>query len=297
MTRAYYFLPGIGIYGGIKVGFQLVATLRALGVSAVVVTPDGRAPQWFPSTVPVVAEADAVARVRARDLVLFSLPHDYTRLAALPGRLVFHCQGTDPRIDPIVDDRRVALLACWPQAHAYMRARGRADVRDVGIVVAAAFFYGGRPKYEGVVAAMPRRGAEIVAACRRRVHAGRMLMIDGLAEPAVADRMQRADVYLATSVGEWFGLPALEAMAAGCVVLSVPVVGGTYLEDGRNGLVVAPEAMPDVLADVLAPSRRPLRARLRAAARATAGHYRASVAATRVRAWLATLVPSIEVGA
>ena len=190
--RAYYFLPGTGIYGGIKVGFQLLGTLRALGVRAVAVTPDGRAPQWFAASVPVLAEDEARSRVGRDDVVFFSLPHDHRRLAALPGRLVFHCQGTDPLIDPVVADPDVALLSCWPQATAYMRARGRDDVSEIGLAIADAFFYGGRAKYEGTIAHMPRRGREIVAACRRRVPHGRFVAIDGLGERAVAARMQRA---------------------------------------------------------------------------------------------------------
>lgn len=288
MTAAWYFLPGTGIYGGIKVGFHLVASLRALDVRAVAVTPDGTAPQWFATSVPVVDEATAFARIAPDDLVVFSLPHDHERLSALPGRLVFHCQGTDPRIDPIVDDRRVELLSCWPQATDYMRARGRADVVEVGIAVADACFYDGRPKVEGTVAYMPRRGRELVTACRDAVPAARFVAIDGLPEAAVAARMHGAEIYLATSVGEWFGLPALEAMAAGCVVLSVPVLGGTdYLDDGRNCRVAAPEELPTVLAALVGVGSRAERARMRAAARATAGRHRTRLVTERVRHWLA----------
>lgn len=288
MTAAWYFLPGTGIYGGIKVGFQFVAALRALDVRAVAVTPDGTAPQWFATSVPVVDEATACARVAPGDFVVFSLPHDHERLAALPGRRVFHCQGTDPRIDPIVDDRRVALLSCWPQATDYMRARGRSDVTEVGIAVADACFYDGRPKVEGTVAYMPRRGPELVTACREAVPAARFVPIDGLAEEAVAARMHGAEIYLATAVGEWFGLPALEAMAAGCVVLSVPVLGGTaYLDDGRNCRVAAPAELPAALTALVSVASRGERARLRAAARATAGRYRTRAVTERVRDWLA----------
>jgi hypothetical protein len=187
---AYYFLPGTGIYGGIKVGFQLLATLRALGVRAVAVTPDGRAPDWFAASVPVLADDEAMGRVRRDDLVFFSLPHDYSRLAALPGRLVFHCQGTDPLIDPVLDDRRVTLLSCWPQATEYMRAAvaARAEIdRDPGRV-----FLRRPTEIRRDDCVPPRRGRDIVAACRRRVPTGRFVAIDGLAEGAVAARMQGA---------------------------------------------------------------------------------------------------------
>ena len=284
----HYFLPGTGICGGIKVGFQLLAALRSVGARAVAVTPDGAAPQWFTASVPVVSEAEARGRLREEDAILFSLPHDHRRLADVAARLVFHCQGTDSMIDAIVDDPRVSLLSCWPQATRYMRARGRDDVWEIGTAVGDAFFYAGRPKYEATIAYMPRRGLEIVSACRAHVGRGRYLAIDGLVESQVADRMHRAEIYLATAVDEWFGLPALEAMAAGCVVLSVPVLGGmAYLDDGRNCRVAAPAALPEVLAELLDPASRPARARLRDAARATAGAYRLCLLRERVRAWLA----------
>jgi len=284
----YYFLPSSGIYGGIKVGFQLLAALRSLNVRAVAVTPDGAAPQWFATSVPVLSEPEAIGRLGKHDTVLFSRPHDHRRLDELNARLVFHCQGTDPLIDPIVDDPRVSLLACWPEAASYMRGRGRDDVREIGIAVADAFFYAGAPKYEATIAYMPRRGIDSVTACRRRVPHGRYLAIEGMVESQVAERMQRADIYLATSLDEWFGLPALEAMAAGCVVLSVPVPGGmVYLEDGSNCRVAEPAALPELLDELLEDASRPARSRLRAAARATASAYRLRLLTGRVREWLA----------
>ena len=270
----YYFLPGTGIYGGIKVGYQFADLLNGLGARCIVVTPDGCAPDWFQASAPTLAEAAAIPRLRAGDVLLFSLPHDHPRLSALPGRMVFHCQGTDPLIDAVIADPRVTLLTCWPQAAAFVRERtGRASL-DVGISVADAFRYQGQPKLPGTVAFMPRRGTDIADSCCAGNPGLRFVPIEGATESQAAALMLRSEFYLATSVNEWFGLPALEAMAAGCVVVSAPTVGGgAYLRDGVNCRVADPRDLPEALAGLAAHGARADRARLRDRALATAAAY------------------------
>ena len=271
----YYFLPGAGIYGGIKVAFQFVELLHALGVEAVVATPDGSAPSWFPTPVPVVAERDALARLDAGDHLVFSYPFDYERWRATPARLVFHCQGTNPVIDPILADPDVAVLTGWRQATDYARNRGRADAVEVGIAISDVFFEPTEAERAPRVAYMPRKGGAIADACRRVVGHVEWRAIDGATEPEVAVALQASEVYLATAVNEGFGLPALEAMACGCVVVSVPVVGGTeYLHDGWNCVVAEPDQLPTELARVLGDDHAVQRAEMRVHARDAAERYR-----------------------
>jgi hypothetical protein len=288
----YYFLPGEGIYGGVKVACQFTELLGSLGVPATIVTPGGAAPSWFRSTAPVLADADALARLTAADVKMITWPPDYRRLRAYPGRLVCHCQGTDPLMDEIFADAAVPILSCWSQAAAYVREGfGRATI-DVGIAISDAFFYDGSPKDDLRVAYMPRRGFDTVQRCLRAVPDVDFTPIDGLAEDAVAERLKAAGIFLATAAGEWFGLPALEALAAGCVVLSVPVKGGMeYLHHDRNALVVAPAEMPAALEAITRPAARDRRTVLRSRAIATASTYRRAVqrrhlaAMVRTSAW------------
>lgn len=268
----YYFLPGTGIFGGIKVGYQFADLLNELGAPCAVVTPDGRAPDWFHASAPTLSEAQALPRITARDSVIFSLPHDYARLRQLSARIVFHCQGTDPLIDPILHDPHVTLLTGWAQAAKYVRARaGRASVH-VGISVGDSFFFDGRPKVAGTVAYMPRRGNEITGACRAANAALRFEAIDRVSESEVARILKSCEFFLATAEREWFGLPGLEAMAAGCVVLSVPVLGGMeYLRDGDNCRVAEPDRLPALLRELAERGDRP---RLRDRAMVTACGYR-----------------------
>lgn len=270
-----YLLPGTGKFGGIKVGYQFADLLGELGAPCVVATPDGSAPDWFPASAPTLDQTAALARLGPADTVLFSLPDDYPRAARLPCRKVFHCQGTDPRIDPVPADPEVTLLACWPQARDHLKTKSGREVHEVGIHVSDRFFYRGEPKAPGTVAYMPRRGADLAEACRSALPHLRFVPIDNQSEAGVADLLQACEYYLATSLGEWFGLPAFEAMAAGCVVVSVPTVGGgDYLRDGWNCRVAEPSALARTLAEVSAPEALPVRARLRDHARITAAGLR-----------------------
>jgi glycosyltransferase involved in cell wall biosynthesis len=283
-----YFLPGTGIYGGIKVGFQFCELLDRLGAPIVIATPDGDAPQWFRSSVPVMSHSDALAMLTPQDTILFSLPHDYEWLAASGHRLVFHCQGTDPLIDPVIADPEVLLLSCWQQAADYVREHTGRQTVEVGISIADGFFFrAAERKSESVVATMPRRGAELIEQARQCCPQLQFAAIDGNTESDVARQMRQAGYFLATAEGEWFGLPALEAMAAGCVVLSVAVIGGVeYLRHGDNAMVCARSELATTLAALSEESQRGIRMRMRNAAVATARGYRAAVQQRR----LATLL-------
>ena len=282
----YYFLPGHTIFGGIKVGFQLTQLLNELGAPSVVATPGGLAPDWFRVRTAVVSQEWVLANIRTSDWILFSLPHDYARLKPLHGNLVFHCNGTDPLIDPIVADRGVAQLTCWQQATDYLQERGAEPV-DVGISISDVFYYSGLPKQEKTVCYMSRRGADVAAQAARINAALSFTAIDGLSEAGVSEVMQRSSFYLATAEGEWFGLPAIEAMAAGCIVVSVPVLGGVeYLRSGTNCIVSAAHEVGPALRDISSDSQGTRRYSMRLKAAATAGGYRLS----RQRSVLRTLL-------
>jgi hypothetical protein len=279
----YYFLPGAGIFGGIKVGFQFADALSAAGVKIVMALPGGEAPQWFRSTAPVMDRAAALSALKPGDTAFFSLPDDHAELKSTPARLIFHCQGTAPEIEPILTDRDVTVLTCWSQAEQFARERGREPI-SVGIGISDCFFYDGTPKLADRIAFMPRRGAAMAKDLALSQPWLDLRPIDGLHEDAAAAIMKSSRFYLATSVGEWFGLPALEAMAAGCLVLSVPVLGGReYLLHEENCLVGPPHALPGLMTGLAGTGAAMERDRLRAGALAAASRYRISFHQARVR--------------
>jgi glycosyltransferase involved in cell wall biosynthesis len=140
---------------------------------------------------------------------------------------------------------------------------------------------------------MPRRGraiAERLAAAEPRLA---LAELDGLDEHEVAALMRRAGVYLATAEDEWFGLPALEAMAAGCLVFSVPVRGGMeYLEDGVTACVGPVEHLEQQIGRLLDPDLADHWRAMRHAAMARALDYRLDAQLPRVRALAEHLGPA-----
>jgi glycosyltransferase involved in cell wall biosynthesis len=234
-----YFLPGHGIYGGIKVAYAFVDALNYLGIPARIASPDGIAETWFESTAPVVDREVAFKHATDSGVSVFSHPADFASLHSLPGKLVYHCQGTDPLVDTFVGSPELTVLTCWTQASEYCAARGAQPIH-VGIPVSDAFFSNGRSKIRRSVSWMPRRGTDLGLNVLAQVQhlVSETYAIEELPEYDVARILQGTSIFLATSEGEYFGLPALEALAAGCVVVSVPVLGGhDYLE--RAGATIA----------------------------------------------------------
>lgn len=270
----YYFLPDSGKFGGVKVGCQLVDYLNRLGLRAIVVTPDGSAPDWFHGSFAVLPEVAAMARITAQDYMVITWPPDHRRLAHLPARKVCHAQGTDPLMDPLFADPDYLLLTCWQQAADYVRDNHGRVTTDVGISISEAFFQGAQIKRGNQVAYMPRRGHRLTTPAIRRCRDLDFIAIDELPESGVASSLNQAGYFLATALGEQFGLPALEAMAAGCVVLSVPVRGGMeYLRDGDNCLLVEPDEIASRLHWISRPEQVKLKVQIAQRARATAADY------------------------
>lgn len=244
----FYFLPEPTIHGGIKVGFQFAAMLSELGLEIVVVTPNGAAPQWFTTRVPVTRREKVVSILSPKDRVIFSLPQDYQILKELSAKLIFHCQGTDPAIIPVLMDQEVEILTCWTQANEFASKFSRDSV-DVGISVSREFFYSGKIKTSRSFATMPRRGNLPFSEKLKQFNE---YQIDKMNESMTAKILQKASGFLARSEYEWFGLPALEAMAAGCVVVSPQTVGGNeYLISGQNCLIETSENLSMKMAEVL----------------------------------------------
>ena len=264
----YYFLPQPTIHGGIKVGFQFASILRKIGAEVVMVTPNGAAPNWFPSNLTVLRRERVLPTLSKTDKVLFSHPRDYGDLEKTGAKLILHCQGTDESILPILDDKKVVLLACWEQAEGFFQEHSRQG-ENVGISISEAFFYNGQVKKPGSYSIMPRRGTlhneEELVGFEKRV-------IDNCTEKETGEILKSVSGFIAIAENEGFGLPALEAMAAGCLVVSPRTIGGgEYLTHGINCLISEVEDLSGIMMELL--SSESSHEELRFAAMKTASAY------------------------
>jgi glycosyltransferase involved in cell wall biosynthesis len=168
-----------------------------------------------------------------------------------------------------------------------VREAGGSSV-DVGIGIADAFHYTGEPKVSGTLAYLPRRGVDFAEAVLDGATGLTTVALDGLDEGGLAGELKAASFFLASARGEWFGLPALEAMAAGCLVLSAPVLGGReYLHSEVNSVVGEPEELRAALARLAADQFGAEATRMRLSAMATAASYSMSVQRRRLSRSLA----------
>lgn len=244
----FYFLPEPTIHGGIKVGFQFATMLRQLGIDVVIATPNGSAPQWFSSQLPVLSQEKVIPNLTPKDRVIFSLPYDYYKLKKLPARMIFHCQGTDSAIIPILQDEKVEILTCWTQAEEFVSEFLR-DSENVGISVSRNFYYSGESKLSRSYATMPRRG---VLPFPEKLNGFKKYQIDNMHEDVASQILRQSSGFLALSENEWFGLPSLEAMASGCIVVSPKTLGGVeYLIAGENCFVEKVENLSELMSEVL----------------------------------------------
>lgn len=238
-----YVLPGTGIYGGVKKGFHCADILANAGHPCVVATPDGARPTWF-ATACAVMTHEALARdCRPDDVILFSCPADAPFVDALPARRkILHMQGANTAADHALFDARRGYEFISHGLHMTYELQRHGRVAPyVPIGIPDVFRWRGEPKVPLRIAVMPRKGGALMAAVRAALPpASQLIPIDDLPEPNVADVMKRADVFLAISASEAFGLPPLEAMCARCCVVGFPGIGGfEFMRHGETAHVVA----------------------------------------------------------
>ena len=270
----YYFVTDKMMFEEIKMAYQFVEAISTLGVPAVIASPGGRAADGFFSHA-AVADAEGVRDdLRPEDIVVFSLPEDYTALSKLPGQLVFHCHGIDAVSEPILANPAVQVLTCGKQTTEYAHACGVSNPIEIGVSVASCFFYTGERKFENAVACTQACCQEL---CEALVHLNdhmRFIATDPVRENERARVMKYSSIYLAASEHAMSGLSALEAMAAGCLVVSVPVWDAMdYLDDGVNCRIVKPRDFVNAVGELLQEQNIVFRFRMRQAAIATARRY------------------------
>jgi hypothetical protein len=254
--------------GGIGVLYDHVATLRAHGFDAYIVhsTKDFRYP-FAPTGTPVL-DASAGMRFLPTDTVV--VPEDHTvaihafRNSAC--KKILFCQGHHNFFIGLEPGEAWAnfgfsdyLCVSKPIQQAMQKWFGvmahiiKPAINDI--------FFAEKPLAPAPtisVAYMPRKGAPHIrlvnGLARTSVFAQSppiaWVEIDNLNRDQVAMRLHNAHVFLSTNSCEGLGLPPLEAMASGCLVVGFKGGGGNAYATDANGIWV-PDDNPWALADAL----------------------------------------------
>jgi hypothetical protein len=253
-VRIFYVTNGQHVAGGQLVNLDHVAALRRLGYDArfLIVRPPGEGP--FTPQFPPGREAPWQTEthdLEAEDVVVGGEMFALGALAvqATPARKVLHNQGPYYTFMAFLDLAAVRGWGC--EAMIMPSGFGAAMLRRVG-------WDGGlhvvRPALDPVFAAAGGQPRElrIAAITSKRLHEIRLirgilrsqrpdlahvpwLEIGGVPRAEVARRMASSEIFLAAGRLEGLGLPPLEAMATGALVVGFHAGGGREYATAANG--------------------------------------------------------------
>jgi len=235
--------------GGIKNIYDHVLHLTMAGYPAFVVhASDGFRPHWFHRDVPVLYTGRGF-QVTPRDALV--IPEDFTAalLAAkgIPARKFVFCQNHFYIFAGLPDGETWrslkigGVIASSDQIRSFVQwALGYADVPVIPYAIRPEIFY---PEVKRLqIAVMPRKRAFEVKFIRDTFHHvfgehGDVpwAILDGASEEVVAETLKHSAVFLSMNRFEGFGLPPLEAMACGCIVVGFHGSGALDYARSDNG--------------------------------------------------------------
>lgn len=239
--------------GGVKAIYAHVALLSGSGFPAFVLHGEsGFTPPWLPSAcVPTLYVNDGL-QVVPDDVIV--IPEDFVGA-----------------FEAFRETRVRKVVFCQSYVYVFTGLNGRQRWEEVGVTdvfcsseivrdfLQLVFGYGHVPVVHNAVdmerfrprakklqiAFMPRKRPAEVDFIRetfdrlwRGSEAGSVdwVPIDGVDEDAVARLLGESQVFLSTGLYESFGLPALEAMASGCIVVGFHGHGGRAYAHAENGV-------------------------------------------------------------
>ena len=294
------YFPPDGIFGGVRTLYRHADWLAEAGYP-VAMLGYGR-PTWFPSAVPVVTDN---ITVEAGDVFVFpeTVAAEFGMVDAvlgLPNRKLLFCQnhlGVFSGRALLVEaaPRLSGVYTCAAASARFLEAAFALEhVAVVPPAIDPAVFTAG-PK-DLSVAYMPRKRSVIAGFIRGAVAAAapdladvRWVEIDARSEAETAAALAGAAVFLSLAHEESFGLPAVEAMAAGALVVGLHGGGGREYATTDNGVWFGADdveacawALIRLLRALKADRQRGWRASLLAGGRATAQRYSPEHARSRL---------------
>jgi hypothetical protein len=245
--------------GGIRKLYRSVDILNGAGLQAAIVhrKPSFRC-TWFDNSTRVVDSAQVV--VGQRDLIV--VPEVYGRsIADLPKgirRIIFN-QGAYLMLDLLISepssdevylsdpDLAAVVVVSEDSAAVVSYAFPGLHVQCIRNSIDPAIFYPSSVSKSRRIAYMPRRRSEEadqvlrLLTLRGALKGWEVIAIENRTESEVADLLRTVQIFLSFSKREGFGLPPLEALACGCLVVGYTGFGGreffrppfaTAIEDG-----------------------------------------------------------------
>lgn len=297
--------------------YRHVEILKNAGFDACVVQhQNGFQAKWFKSDVPVLY-ADGGLALGPEDWAV--IPEDHS--GALEGlrrvacRKAIFCQGHYqifeyiPPASSWSDYGATTVLVSSLPIRDFVRSVFDIEPAYIPLSLDLDLFRPGTDLRILQLAFMPRKGAQHLRMIQALIHHRApdlrdvpWIAIDGYRETEVAAILRRSAFFLATGFREGFGLPPLEAMACGAMVVGFRAGGGAEYARQDNGFWVTDEdtfALADKLIDLLRSYREGKAAALwesvRAAGHVTAARYTRAAEAQRVVEFWSAHAPAAKV--
>lgn len=230
--------------GGIRKLYHCVDILNEDGLNAAIlhVRPGFRC-SWFENTTRVASAADVA--LAAQDILV--IPEIYGRTVHnLPSgiRQVIFNQNAYNTLTSLLDDPANAtpytenpdlalvLVVSQDNAEVIKQMFPRVPVRRLHLGIDPALYHPPQRPKQRRIAYMPRKrrddAANVLALLRLRniLDGWDVVAIEGRSEAETAELLQTAKLFLSFSSREGFGLPPLEALACGCLVVGYHGFGG-----------------------------------------------------------------------
>lgn len=239
--------PRSQIAGGIRTTYRHAEMLREHGVDALVFSPDGH-PDWFQTRAHV--HQDSRFTFRPDDIVVMNEIVDDVALNFLriPARKQIFCQNqfyVFGRHLGLRDHAELGIEQVYCSSQSirdfFRSVYNQGDLDVVPYAIDPTLF---RPADKRLqIAYVPRKlpfEAEFIrTAFQKKFPAWRSVpwvAIEGQSERATAETLAQSAVFVALGHRDSFGLPAVEAMSAGCLVVGFHGTGGLEFTTPANGM-------------------------------------------------------------
>ena len=247
--RIRYILHAFDVpFGGVQQSRRHVRVLNELGYDAKVVIDSDKDAHFYGDPVPRIFDRDFNATIDDICVVPEGWRKHALELSHTPAHLICYCQNhfylnrMFARGESF-ETFRIRTVACCSRQTANFVER----IYDADHVAVIPCAVDPCPKMEMApslaIAYMPRKAAgdvQIIHDIFRRkypVHAGvKWVAIDRLSNAESLSTLRRCAVFLSMSYREGFGLPPVEAMSAGALVVGFHGGGGLDYATPRNGL-------------------------------------------------------------
>ena len=261
--------------GGVKVVYQAVGALRRRGFDAYVASASPL-PTWLAGS-RVLDDVELVdmsqpQQISPKDLYIATDaigPHRLPMMLKRPDRRAIFVQNHNALgAGKGIDWGRLSHIRCLTVSEYSRRWLLKHDMfREVAVVspgVDTAVFHPGTGLRRHRIAYMPRKLPDVAERLRARFRTSvEWSPIDGMSESETAEILKSSTIFLNLGHKEGFGLPPLEAMAAGCLVCGFAGEGTLDFATAENGFWAAQgdiEACRRALAGALEAAADPARA-------------------------------------